>query len=102
MRARCRPQEGLFGLREWIDEGFFPEGWEGPPDGLGVAPFKKRANASSSPWTAKVGSHVHACMGGMWKSVGWQKGRPGKCFCIIYVMLATVFFAAFRASLVQT
>ncbi|GBF98412.1 hypothetical protein Rsub_10477 [Raphidocelis subcapitata] len=28
-----RPQEGLFGLREWIHEGFFPEGWcaGGPP-----------------------------------------------------------------------
>jgi hypothetical protein len=40
----CRPQEGLFGLREWIAEGFFPEGWVGPMDGLGVAPFKKRSS----------------------------------------------------------
>jgi hypothetical protein len=37
-----RPQEGLFGLRVWIDEGFFPNGWAGP-SGTGVmAPFKKR------------------------------------------------------------
>lgn len=28
----CRPQEGLFGLREWVDEGFFPPLPEhGPP-----------------------------------------------------------------------
>ncbi|GAX82406.1 hypothetical protein CEUSTIGMA_g9834.t1 [Chlamydomonas eustigma] len=43
-----RPQEGLFGLREWIEEGFFPEGWVGPMDGLGLAPFKKR-NSSKTP-----------------------------------------------------
>jgi len=48
-----RPQEGLFGLREWIDEGFFPEGWEGPADGLGVAPFKKRATPSVKTHTAR-------------------------------------------------
>ncbi|GFR40076.1 hypothetical protein Agub_g620 [Astrephomene gubernaculifera] len=37
-----RPQEGLFGLREWLEEGYYPEGWVGPPDGLGLAPFKRR------------------------------------------------------------
>lgn len=35
-----RPQEGLFGLRVWIEEGFFPDGWGGSSGG--VAPFKKR------------------------------------------------------------
>ncbi len=40
----CRPQEGLFGLREWIEEGYYPDGWVGPPDGLGLAPFKRRNN----------------------------------------------------------
>jgi hypothetical protein len=43
--AGYRPQEGLFGLREWLDEGFYPEGWVGPLDGLGpsrrTAPFRK-------------------------------------------------------------
>ncbi|KAG2448873.1 hypothetical protein HYH02_006222 [Chlamydomonas schloesseri] len=42
-----RPQEGLFGLREWLDEGYYPEGWVGPPDGLGLAPFKRRNSASA-------------------------------------------------------
>eukprot|EP00798_Chlamydomonas_sp_ICE-L_P013473 gene13473-19333_t len=49
-----RPQEGLFGLREWIEEGFFPDGWEGPADGLGVAPFKKRSNQTWTPASGKV------------------------------------------------
>ncbi|PNW77556.1 hypothetical protein CHLRE_10g441800v5 [Chlamydomonas reinhardtii] len=43
-----RPQEGLFGLREWLDEGYYPEGWVGPPDGLGLAPFKRRNSASAN------------------------------------------------------
>ncbi|KAG2501133.1 hypothetical protein HYH03_000951 [Edaphochlamys debaryana] len=42
-----RPQEGLFGLREWLDEGYYPEGWVGPPDGLGLAPFKRRSSAAT-------------------------------------------------------
>ncbi|PNH07989.1 hypothetical protein TSOC_005511 [Tetrabaena socialis] len=42
-----RPQEGLFGLREWLEEGYYPEGWVGPPDGLGLAPFKRRNSAST-------------------------------------------------------
>lgn len=46
--ATCRPQEGLFGLREWLDEGYYPEGWVGPPDGLGLAPFKRRNSASAN------------------------------------------------------
>lgn len=32
----------MFGLRQWIEEGFYPEGWVGPQDGLGLAPFKRR------------------------------------------------------------
>ncbi len=51
----CRPQEGLFGLREWIEEGFFPDGWVGPIDGLGLAPFKKR-NSSKTPKSSASGS----------------------------------------------
>ncbi|GLC41229.1 hypothetical protein PLESTB_001524600 [Pleodorina starrii] len=43
-----RPQEGLFGLREWLEEGYYPEGWVGPPDGLGLAPFKRRNNTGTA------------------------------------------------------
>ncbi|KXZ47081.1 hypothetical protein GPECTOR_38g318 [Gonium pectorale] len=53
-----RPQEGLFGLREWLDEGYYPEGWVGPPDGLGLAPFKRRnavAGGGTSPSGTKPG-----------------------------------------------
>ncbi|EFJ52489.1 hypothetical protein VOLCADRAFT_115965 [Volvox carteri f. nagariensis] len=42
-----RPQEGLFGLREWLEERYYPEGWVGPPDGLGLAPFKRRNNTGA-------------------------------------------------------
>ncbi|GIL71918.1 hypothetical protein Vretimale_607 [Volvox reticuliferus] len=49
-----RPQEGLFGLREWLEEGYYPEGWVGPPDGLGLAPFKRRNNTGSHQGGASV------------------------------------------------
>lgn len=56
----CRPQEGLFGLREWIGEGFYPEGWSGPSDGLGVAPFKKRGGGGGRGVSGSlVHAHVH-------------------------------------------
>lgn len=42
-----RPQEGLFGLRDWLDEGFYPNGWQDPGDAAAIAPFKPR------------NSHVH-------------------------------------------
>jgi hypothetical protein len=52
LRLTCRPQEGLFGLREWIAEGFFPEGWSVPEDSEGVAPYKRRG--------APIGTRVRA------------------------------------------
>ncbi len=55
MPVACRPQEGLFGLREWMEEGFYPEGWEGPPDGLGLAPFKRRGTPNAA---TKAGKQV--------------------------------------------
>ncbi|KAF5833881.1 HB1, ASXL, restriction endonuclease HTH domain-containing protein [Dunaliella salina] len=48
--AFTRPQEGLFGLRTWIEEGFFPDGWSGSASG--VAPFKKR-NAAPKAQTRR-------------------------------------------------
>eukprot|EP00983_Pelagomonas_calceolata_P122707 1160934-Pelagomonas_calceolata.AAC.4 len=50
-----KPQEGLFGLRAWIEEGFFPDGWSGSASG--VAPFKKRnAAPKDADASAKVGN----------------------------------------------
>jgi hypothetical protein len=43
-----RPHEGLFGLREWISEGFFPPGWVPHEDGHGLAPLKQRKQSSNS------------------------------------------------------
>lgn len=40
--------QGLFGLREWLEEGFFPDNWEGPKDSMAVAPSRKRNSGTPS------------------------------------------------------
>lgn len=51
----CRPTEGLFGLREWLEEGFYPEGMEAYAEGAVYENFggRKRNNNTSG------GSHHH-------------------------------------------
>ncbi|KAG1676555.1 hypothetical protein FOA52_000098 [Chlamydomonas sp. UWO 241] len=63
-----RPQEGMFGLREWIGEGFYPDGWIGPKDDDGLAPFKKRHIASPLLPAAPHAQGLAAC--------GSSSGRP--------------------------
>lgn len=76
--SSCRPQEGLFGLREWIEEGYFPEGWVGPPDGLGLAPFKRRNSGGNNPPTATTRVRVRRVRVRRAGSRGaWEGGREG-------------------------
>jgi hypothetical protein len=51
-----RPHEGLFGLREWMSEGFFPPGWIPHEDGHGLAPFKQRKSSSSAGGAYSTGA----------------------------------------------
>jgi hypothetical protein len=60
---RCRrPQEGLFGLREWVDEGFLPPLPEQGPPPPHKGPLKAGARVSRGPARG-----AHAALRGGWK-----------------------------------
>lgn len=70
----CRPQEGLFGLKEWLDEGFYPEGFfagGGPQMALDEYGIPAMVNAAYRRRTHHTTTIVRSGGGGAdWNSPG--------------------------------
>lgn len=53
----CRPQEGLFGLREWEDEGFVPDPVPGIPPPSEIIERQPRSDGPRVRTTSTTNAH---------------------------------------------